>query len=180
LLNNGNMSSSIDIVQQFNKYKTLANQFQKIRRKTIELVEVIVNLKNKKTFLTKEHLSNEALSVAKVSLTLDEDYFLHLEALRANRSEILLTFQSMSVIMVDLANTIEQSKEIETTIPVDFKFLKDIHEQINQQTMLDEMTVHQLIESVSQDQDELVTLLSCLKYSPYLKENEFRMLLDIR
>jgi hypothetical protein len=153
-------------------------RFLSLRKKSIELAENIITMMNKRSFLAKERLESLTSSLMKpssINLAMEEDFILVKESLRKTRHEVLVLLQKMNIQKTGLSKSSESSDPSNGLID---SFI-DIINQVNQQTLLDEMMCDQLFsfnERGKSDQDELITILSCLKYSPFLREAELIVL----
>jgi hypothetical protein len=154
-------------------------RFLSLRKKSIELAENVITMMNKQSFLAKERLQSLSSSLMKpssINLAMEEEFILVKEALRKTRHEILVLLQNINVHQASFS----KAESVDLSNGLIESFI-DIINQINQQSLLDEMMCDQLFsfsERGKSDQDELITMLSCLKYSPFLRESELKVLCE--
>jgi hypothetical protein len=154
-------------VNPLTRIKEMTLKFLETREKSILAAENVVKLLNKKTFMQIEKTSSvSALSShSSFALDLEEEFLLTLEALRKKRFNALLQLQEITGFTFDDLPNISE-----------IDLIKDFISQLNQQSLLDEMICDQLLSfpQSNSNQDELVTMMTCIKLTPYLKEKEIK------
>ena len=157
--------SSIDL-----DVKTIFNEYRDLRKQSIKLVEAIINTRNKYSYLTKEKLQNSmssAINTSRFGLQFDEDLQEQGDAL--NKIHERMTF---------LGNTLSnlltaRPSEIESKLSVDFSLVREVHESMTQQILLEKSIGRRLAsytDSISSE--SLITMTAAFKYPPYLRLNQ--------
>jgi hypothetical protein len=167
-------SPNKDIDTRIHDLKNKLREHKRSRQKVSDLVENIANNLNKKTYFTTEKLHASLGSAVKPSLLCQQldnelfDAFVKLEATQKLQEEQLKA----------LARLIEISSD---DLPVEASALKTILSQLERQLLL-EISVSSALMSYEEHpaaQDDLVAMVACFRFSPYIKESDLEHLLSI-
>lgn len=156
----------------------LLAKFRKERSHSCTLVEGLCNSLNKLSYLSNTNVNSslgETISPHRLRLIAEAEVYELKIKLENSRSTIKNSLN-------DLIRRIgELEHAAESTLTIELSFLKSTQDEILQQNMLEEHAIERLLsftENPSQDQDALVTIIACFKYSPYCRQATIDALID--
>ena len=165
-------------VDQFTGFKETIEKFLSYRDKSIRAAENVITLINKRTYMMKDQTNSITSSLGSSSvfaIDVEEEYLQTLDYLRKARFDTLIQLKRVSSVFNELSTS-------EISLPVENQVIEEIIQQLNQQSLVDEKVCDILLayQPAKYNQDELITMASCLKLNPYLKESEIKAFLDLK
>lgn len=155
----------------------ILTKLRKERGQSCLLVEGICNGLNKLSYLANTNVSaslGETISPHRLRLVAEDEVYELKIKLANNRSAIKSSLD-------DLTRRIGELEHAESTLTIDWSILKTTLDEILQQHMLEEHAIEGLLsftDNPSQDQDALVTIIACFKYSPFCRQANIDALID--
>eukprot|EP01040_Poterioochromonas_malhamensis_P003523 gene3523-3764_t len=176
--------SSDNRASDYLEVRRLLQIFYTSRKRSIDLMENMINLLNKQTYYDKNKIrsiTSPLLSTSSFSGLVEEELILHISSLQSERANTLETLKKLQEVWFQYKST--QSEETDdTSRPLAIEAIEELLSQITQQTLLDELIADQLLLSPhkQKSQDELITMATCIKTSPYLNEMELKTIIEMK
>lgn len=173
-----------DTASDYSEVRRLLQIFYISRKRSIDLMENMINLLNKQTYYDKNKINSitsPLLSTSSFSGLVEEELILHISSLQSERANTLETLKRLQEVWFRYKST--QSEETEdSTRPLAIDAIEELLSQIAQQTLLDELIADQLLlyPHKQKSQDELITMATCIKTSPYLNEVELKTIIEMK
>lgn len=157
--------------------KTILNEYRDLRKQSIKQVELIVNTRNKHSYLTKEKIQatmGSGINPSRFGLQFDEEVAIVGSKLKEIQDRMIYLADALTNLVSALPN------EISSALPVEFSVIQEVQGGVLQQTLL-ETTIGQRLASYDEtalSSESLTTMTSAFKYPPYLRLNQLDLIIS--
>lgn len=155
--------------------------FVATRKSIYKLVEQIANKRNQLSYISSEQLDSifgsSVVSASTFSMAMNEELYEMKESVGTARTEL----QAIVTTIQELIAGLMRAPSLLEDLPIEPHFLIELVGQIQQQVVIEILAAKKVtdFEDVSIDQDLLVTAMATFKYSPYLRQSDLDLLIEL-